>query len=507
VSAPVPNLERRALSGSFANVASIVAILLQNLALVPVLLHRWTPETYGIWITLLAVQSLLFTINYGQEAYVGYEAARLVHQDKAALPGLIGAGIFIGIVIIVFEVALVVGLGLTHFTGLFSVGPALDEGWKPLAVVIGCWGGFGSAANILIRVGYALGYYSRFTFLSVLYRVITAVAIGVAALLGGGLWSAALAYGVATLVTQALLMVSAIRVIRNYDIAVGRPRLGVVGGIVTKSAVISGTSLLDAFSNNGLLTIISSMLSPAVVPSFSTLRTIANTANQGVGIIMHPLDPDMIRYHAKKELVKLYEVFGVCWTVAGSVINFGICSLPLFIEPLYRAWTCGKLPFNFPLFSLLVVSVAVRTLGHPALAFLQATNDVSAQARISAARAVLVVSLSLVLIRPFGLVGVGSALVISEAIGAALLPIWHAMRAFSGGDIPFPVGRMLVAIVSVVLVGVTFAILCVRPDLKLVVCAASCSGVAALGIFQWSMLLGETRSRLLSLVPVPGLAR
>lgn len=502
MSAPTTNLERRALSGSVANVASIVAILLQNLALVPVLLHRWTADTYGIWITLLAVQSLLFTINYGQECYVGYEAARLLHRDRPALPAFIGAGVALGVGLGIIEVFLILALGLGGFTGLLQAGPALAEGWKPLVVVVGCWVGFGSAANILIRVAYALGYYSRFTLYSVLFRVITAIAIGTSAFLGGGLWSAALAYGITTLVTQACLMGMALRLLREYKVPIGRPRSGVIGSILKRSAVISGTSLMDAFSNNGLVAIISGALSPALVPSFSTLRTITNTANQGVGVIMHPLDPDMIRYQANKELVKLYEIFGVCWAAAGTAINFGICTLPAFIEPVYRIWTRGKLAFNLPLFSLLVISVAVRTLGHPALAYLQATNDVNAQARISVVRAVLIVSLSLILIRPLRLIGVGIALAISDLIGAAVLPAWRAMSLFSAAGVPFPLRRLCTAIASTAIVGIAFAIQCVFPGLKAITCVVSCAAVAILGLAQWTMLLDDTRQRLLSLNPL-----
>jgi O-antigen/teichoic acid export membrane protein len=499
---PAPQIERRALSGSVANVASILAILLQNVVLVPVLLHRWTADTYGIWITLFAVQSLLFTVNYGQEAYVGYEAARLLHEDRPALPALIGAGILIGIVLGAIEVLLILGLGLTHFTHLFGAGPGLEEGWKPLAIVVGCWIGFGSSANILIRVAYALGFYSRFTLYSVLFRVIVTIAIAVSASFGASVWGAVMAYGVATLFTQACLMAMALGVIRNYHIGIGRPRRAVISSILTRSAVVSGTSLLDAFSDNGLLTIISSVLSPKLVPQFSTLRTITNTAKQGVGIIMHPLDPDMIRYHAKREFAKLYEIFGVCWTVAGSAINFGLCVLPVFIEPVYRVWTRGKLPFNFPLFSLLALSVAFRTLGHPALAFLQATNDIKAQARISVARAIMVISLSLAFIHPFGLLGVGAALAISELIGAAVLPAWYAMRVFSTSEVPFPAPRMIAAVSSVAIVGIAFASCLSFPSLKVIFCGSASTAIAVLAYVQWVMLHGETRRRMLSTLQV-----
>ena len=502
-----PNLERRALSGSIANVASIFAILLQNLALVPILLHHWSTETYGIWITLIAVQTLLFTINYGQEAYVGYEAARLLHQDRPALPGLIGAGLLLGLLLCSLEVLLIVGLGYTHFTHLFGAGPVLAAAWKPLAVVVGCWLGFGSSANVLIRVGYALGFYGYFTLYSVAFRVMTSMAVALTALAGAGLWGVVLAYGITTALTQACLAAMALRLARQHGISISRPRFPVISGILTKSTLVSGTSLLDMFSNNGLLAIISSVLSPAMVPSFSTLRTITNTAIQGVGVVMHPLDPDMIRFNANREFEKLYEIFGVCWTVAGTMINLGLCLLPLFIEPLYHLWTRGKLPFDVPLFSLLVLSVAFRTLGHPALAFLQAINDIAAQTWISLLRAALVIGFTFAFIHRFGLFGVGIALAISELIGAAVLPFLYSLRIFMASDAPFPARRATAAVCSVGVVGATIAAWSVFPGLKGVVCLTAAVTIAVLGYIQLSMLRGETRGRLLSLVPVPHLRR
>ena len=500
-----PNVERRAFSGSVANIASIAAILLQNLALVPVLLHCWTPGTYGVWITLLAVQSLLFNVNYGQEAYVGYESARLLHKDRAALPDVIGAGIFLGIALGLLEVGLIIALGLTHFTRLLGIPAESGSGdeWKFLVVIVGSWVGFGSAANVLVRIAYALGFYSTFTLYSVFFRVLVTLAIAISATCGAGLQGAAIAYGLATLLTQATLMALALRLLRQHSVAIARPRLALISGILKNGAVLSGTSLLDAFSNNGLLTIISSVLTPRFVPSFSTLRTVANTANQGVGVIMHPLDPDIIRYRARNEFHKLSEIFGVCWAIAGSSINLGLCLLPLFIEPLYRVWTRGKLSFDLPLFSLLALSVALRTFGHPAMAYLQATNAISAQARISVIRAALVISLSLVLIHPLGLFGVGAALAISELIGAAALPVWYAMQAFAASDIRFPKQRMLKAIASVTVVGITFATCCRYPALKGGICSAACLTIAILAWVQWVMLHVETRGRMLSILHIP----
>jgi len=505
MSARKAKLEHRAFSGTLANLMTILAILLQNLAIVPVLLHYWTVENYGLWITLFAVQSLLFTINYGLEAYVGYDLAKVLHVDPPALPRLIGTGIFLGISVGLLEVLIILVVALTHSVALFGFrsGPGSTEACETLAIVVGSWVGFGSAANILVRVGYALGSYSTFTFYSTVFRMLSALAIGTAVVLGAGLWGAAIAYGLTTMITQACLVAMALRLIGKHEIGIGHPSFGLAVSILRNSAVVSGTSLLDAFSNNGLLTIISAVLSPALVPPFSTVRTITNTANQGVALIMHPLDPDMIRYRARNEFSKLYEVFGVCWASAGSAINFGLCSLPLFIAPLYRLWTHGKLSFSFPLFFVLALSVAFRTFGHPVLSFLQAINALKEQAKISIIRAALVISLSLALIHPFGLIGVGVALAISEFVGAAALPTWYALRTCRANGAPFPMGRMVTAAASVGIVGIAFVGYAALPALKWGIAAMAGAGIASLAYVQWNMLHPETRRRILSLLHLP----
>ena len=256
--------------------------LLQNLALVPILLHRWSTETYGIWITLMAVQTLLFTINYGQEAYVGYEAARLLHQDRPALPGLIGASLLLGVLLCSVEVLLIVGLGYTHFTpspgGGSGFGGSLEAARRRGRLLAGL-------RLVRQRVDPPSATRSASTLTSRLYtvafRVMTTMAIALAALCGAGLWGVVLAYSVTTALTQACLAAMALRVARQHDISISRPQFSVIRGILTKSTLVSGTSLLDMFSNNGLLAIISSVLSPGMVPSFSTLRTITNTAQPG----------------------------------------------------------------------------------------------------------------------------------------------------------------------------------------------------------------------------------
>jgi O-antigen/teichoic acid export membrane protein len=218
---------------------------------------------------------------------------------------------------------------------------------------------------------------------------------------------------------------------------------------------------------------------------------------------MHPLGPDLIRFRANKEFRKLQEVFSVCWATAGTAINFGLCVLPLFIEPVYRLWTRGKLAFDFPLFSLLALSVAFRTFGHPGLAFLQSTNALKAQAKISVTRGVLVIALSLALIYPFGLLGVGAALAISEIIGAAILPLAYAMADFKHGESPFPYRRMATAASSVGVVAISFAACCLFPAFKVPISSVSAAAVLVLGFLQWSLLDFETRRRMLSILHLP----
>lgn len=265
-------------------------------------------------------------------------------------------------------------------------------------------------------------------------------------------------------------------------------------------AAIGATAVLDSLSNSGLITIISRSMSAASVSLFSSTRTIANTAMQGVGMILYPLNPDIIRFQARREFGKLDEVFRVCWLVAGSAVNFGMCFVPLVLNPLYRTWTRGKLHLDFPLFAALAAAVAFRAFAAPWMGYLACLNSVRIQTSVSVLRGVVVVGLSIVLLKTWGLFGVGFAWAVAEFVGPVLLAGYCASgllkRARGGSSAPM----VILPAISLGSVVIVYLVIALIPKMTPLLCPLGMLLVAWLGWLQWLQLTDETKRRLTGLI-------
>ena len=498
------SVQHRALSGSISNVAGIASLFLQNIVLVPVMLRHWGAELYGVWIAINAFQSLLQTIDTGKESYLGNEFNRLYHTDRPRLERLLSTGLCSILILGPLQVLLILTLRNGSLLGRLlgiSLNPAMrDSVWLALLVLVLGWIFSGSVGGLVVRLTFAVGYYARFTWWGVLQRVLLLVGVVVAVQHGAGLVATSVLYGAIQVVLNVLMLADMIFILRRAGIRLRAPSLRLAVSAFGKSLLLTGTSLLDSTSTSGLFTLVSALFSAAVLPMFSTLRTLANVAMQCVSTIMNPLFPEMSRYNARNEIGKLNEMTAVCWLVTGPMVNAGLLCSILCVEPIYAVWTHGKLPFQRDLFLFLAIGVAIKSIGAPWLGFLVCTNSIKAQWWVTFMRGAIVLGAAWALSSAAGLRGVGIAVVCSELVASLLLPLFFTQRDFQRRGYSIPWRSFYLAFSSVLIVVVTFAVLGAGLTGPEVPVALGVAGIGLLAVAQWRALSQETRSRLLSLV-------
>ncbi len=75
------------------------------------------------------------------------------------------------------------------------------------------------------------------------------------------------------------------------------------------SLVLTGNTIAQQFSNNGIILFIAKFFSSSIVPVFTTIRTITNTAAASTNIIIQAMVPDVVKFHAKGEKEKLLLIY------------------------------------------------------------------------------------------------------------------------------------------------------------------------------------------------------
>lgn len=493
---------RRALHGSIAGALSFIASLLGTLVLVPVLLRAWGTERYGLWLALQSLFALVITLDTGHHTYVGNELLRLYPTDRAAARSMLAAGLLGAVLLGGLELgvaaALLFGGGLPGALG--QADRALPPGTlAAFALLIVGWVVQGSAGGIWVRLYPATGQYARSVWWGVAYRLLQTLSIGVAVALGAGIWGAVV---VSTLMTLGYAVLSwcdaRARFAELYPFWRGaRPAVALRN--LARSMVITGCALTAQLQQHGVNVLLSGKLGLAVLPAFTTTRTVANLFAQAAGIVTGPLMPEMIRLSALGEQRKLADTVRAIWLVTGAPVNLGLCLGLPFYEPVYAAWTGGAMAFDPELFAWIALSVSLRCFGAPFTALIAGLNALRAQVWSAFLQSALVLGSLALAVPLWGLRAAGMAVALGELCGSVLVPVLSVWSLQPELMRRLPLRGLLLAGLPSALVAA-----CLLPAARglasgSLVMAVALGGATLLYSLQWSELGRPMQARLLSL--------
>jgi O-antigen/teichoic acid export membrane protein len=496
------SIERRALKNTLTGALSFFLTLGQTIVLVPVLLKCWGNTTYGLWLTLMAGFNLLQTLDVGHHNYIGNELNMLYHTDKGAFQKVLGSSVLIAYFLGVAEICICVGLIFTGALPLFLSVPSeiIIENQLALGLVLlmSMWLVFGSMGGIIVRILIPAGMLYQGQWMAIIVSLSQFLSIVVVAGLGGGILAACLSYAIIQSV-MSLLILWYIKVRlpeffpwwHGADWRLGWRNLG-------KSTVLTANGIAQQLANNGLIILIAALFTSAVIPSFTTLRTLTNTAAAVTTVIITALMPEMIRYHAKGETNKLLAIFNANWFISGLLVNFGIVLVLPFIVPLYRLWTRGHLEFNAPLFFLLACAISLTNFGSGLNQYLQGINDLRAQTMIMVTRVCLLFLASWALSGFLDIVSIGIGCVLAEVFASVVLPVIFVRERLAGFSARLPIKQMSFAIIAPVMLLIVAVVIIWHPVSFYLVSLILFPGLCIIYYFNWKSLNGEVREKILS---------
>lgn len=453
------SITRRAVSGTAIGFVSMVFTMGQAIFLVPVLLHFWGKEDYGVWLTVVAAGTMLTTLDTGHQNYIGnLFNLKFPQVGSSGLKPDIGDGLLIAILLGGLQVLiaiLCVVFGLT--VNLYDIDlNSIEFREVNIAFVlfVAKWWLTASIGGVLVRLYTTRGDFTRGQCIGLWSRFLQFIVIITSAWVGLGVLGTMVSFSVVLAVNSLWIF---------YDLRVRYPeflpwfaegsfRRGLVN--LKKSSVITLNNVFKQLSNNGLIVIISSILSASAVPAFTTVRTITNIFAQATQVFLTPLYPDLARFHIRNEHSKLLGCYRLSWLVNGSLINIGIvCSFPV-AEYLFRIWTHDKIPFSSEMFLLLVSSISLLNFGAPMIAYINSTNQLKAMSILAVIRGVIISIGAIALIHRFGLVGSALAIFFSELLCALILPLYLCRACWRRSNLRFleggwiPLANNLVVLVS-----------------------------------------------------------
>ena len=468
----------RLISGSAASWAQIAVTMISQMVLVPIYLSHWSVVTYGTWLAVQALVSIITTLDYGHQEFLGYEFLRIGRNNRTELSAYMWSGASVGLLISVLQTGLILGfLSTEAFPKLLGQSNAmspslLHDAGLVLVFQVVTWLLSISITGLLFRALAPFGYYPRMMWWNLCGAILTALASVVAVVWGAGLLITGLVAAAVSVAFSVPIYIDLFRLLRREQIPFCVPSAKLGAKNFLRSLVLSTKWMLENARQQGARLVLAPLAGAANLAAFSTMRTGANVAIQGLNTVVNPLMPELMRFIHQRDQTRVESAFGTVWFVLVAVLAPTIVVVQAFVEPAYLLWTRGRVPFNPLLFATLSLSALVYAVAQPAIAVVKGNNLLRPQLLLSTIAALAVVGGIYLLVPTIGILGGGVALLTAE-ITAALGYQFFASRWLHRNGLQWPKQHYLIATASVAIAAITVGMLVILPQAKwLIICVA-----------------------------------
>lgn len=498
------SIQNRVFRNSLVGLFSFVLALLQAIIIVPILLKYWGNSTYGVWLSLYAGFTLLQSLDMGHINFIGNKLNIVFHTDHEELRKTLGSSFLTALFIGTFQILLVLFLIIINYIPSFlGIDPIRTLQYSlslSLFILVTFWFLSGSFGGILHRLMIPCGLYYESQWWGILYRFCQFFSVAVVAMLGGSILEASISYVFIQLMVFTATFIYIKRKIPEFYPWWRGAQFTTSFYNFRKSLVLTANGFAQQLSTNGIILFISNTLSSAFVPTFTTLRTITNTAITITSLLLNSLLPDIIRYHAKKETNKLNSIFNAHWFFSGAVINIGVLLILPFINTIYTFWTKGMLQFDYRLFITLAASISLINFGAGYYFYLSSINNLISQITITLIRVIIIFSSGFFLVKEFGLTGIGIAIMLSEIICSIFLPTLFVNIELKKANVRLFGGYYFLALIPPVLIFFMAILTILLGQMYTYIWATILISICLIYIYNWYILDKEVKGRSINLL-------
>jgi len=393
---------------------------------VPLLLRFWGAQLYGEWLMLAAIPAYLSVCDGGFAGAASREMS--IRSGAGDRPGALA--VFQSTWLLLLIVSSVIGL-----LSVFAVYTAPLHGWlgfkemgpatvRPVILILTTHVVSGFQGGLLYGGFWCEG---RYAMGMVLYTTIQLMEFGgfaFAVLLGGGPVAAASGYLAGRLAGLVMMRLGLYRATPWLRFGWREAAAGEVKRLATPAFASLAFPLGNALNIQGLWLIVGLVLGPPMVVVVTVLRTLSRLAMQATSIINRVIEPEMARAYGGNRREEFRVLFNRSCQVALWLTAVLCIVLAVTGEQVLGLWTRGKVAMDWPLYTFLLLAVAVNSVWYTALMAAYATNrHVHVAIVYSAVYGGLAFVLALLLLKVSGIAGAGLSILLTElAMASYALP-------------------------------------------------------------------------------------
>ncbi|MBW5438811.1 hypothetical protein FXB41_29840 [Bradyrhizobium canariense] len=355
-----------------------------QLSLVPVLLHYWGAEQYGVWLLLSAIPTYLTFADFGfTMAAKNVMTIKVSGGDRSgALVVYQSIFMLLNLVVAAILIILLLGLPLVRIGALFSLGPISEAAAKTVLFLL--------AANVLLTQYLLLlasglrciGKPTEEVVWGASARLMEGAVTAIAAALSDDIATAATAI-VASRIAFNLATWARLRFLERW-LALGRRHasLDEAKKLFHPSISFMLVSIGQALTIQGPVLILGVSGTPMQVVVFSTARTLARLGTSAINMINFAFTPEYSRLFGLgkfQQFAKLARLH--FWTTVGLSAIY-VVVLSVAGEWVVTLWTAGKVSVDQTFLVVLLLAVAAEMVWSAELMPLASINRHVALSRI-----------------------------------------------------------------------------------------------------------------------------
>ena len=401
----------------FASVATHGIVVCSNLVLVPLFLACWSPERYGEWLAISAVAAYLSTADFGMSsAAINVLSRKYTEKDydgflktlHTALSCYVAFALACSLLAVSFSRHL-------SFAWLGVSGAARGEPGLVVSILIAqiAWS---FPLTLVLSFYRAIGNFKHSQWLLNVYRC------GLLGFTALGLLSGLQLVGLAALqLGVSLAMLSGVAVWIRCRFPGMSPGFGRTSVAEARSLLASGSSFAvmtvgNAISQQVPVLLVSSMLGAPSVVVFSTVRTLANSVRQIVGVLAVSAWPELTIMQASRRLSEA-RVTHRLLVIGSAVLSIAAGATLWFLGPqVLQSWTRRELPFGGILVRCFAVQLVLQAPWLASSVVSLSSNNNRTLSRAYIGSAVLGCVLAAAMIQKIGLASVPMAALTAEAL-------------------------------------------------------------------------------------------
>jgi O-antigen/teichoic acid export membrane protein len=491
------SFEKRALRSFTSGTILFVITFVGNLLTVPLLLSSFNIEMYGLYIAIISFMSLVKLLDTAHHTYIGNELNVYYFDDIDKARRLFGTSFWMSVVVSIVE-AVFFYIVWFYFSSTFIRDLHVLESitGKFLIFIYGLvWILTGSFTGLVVKLLPIVGKYETTNFLGILGKctelclllIVSYLNLPLSALFGLlGLQLLALVFFYYSVYRKYLFELS--EGLRYFQPKLGLHNLG-------KSLFLLVNNFTDYVSNAGLSLLISKLGNISLLPLMTTMRTIVNTPTMLVNLFLNPISSDLIRLKSIGNYKSLNGLISLSVSLSVSTTTLVFYLTAPWIESAYNFWTSNLLDFNDYLYIILAIAVCFTNVGKVYHIYVSGNNDLNRLLILNLAKIILYVCLSGILIKLYGLIGVGLILLIGEVVLFFINPLFFYRMIFDMNKaLILDKITLSIAILEIVVLCASLVSLFVFDNIVLFL---SCAPLLfLLYYFQWSFIDLEFRRRL-----------